>query len=71
MRTVSLKSNTLDLSRKLGVNRDTIRRWMLSGKIPTGTLEGEGNRKRRVWSEVEVPAIVEFMNANPHRGRRH
>jgi predicted site-specific integrase-resolvase len=62
--------NTLELSRKLGINRDTIRRWILAGKIPAGTLEGEGNTKRRVWSAFEVAKIIEFMNANPNRGRR-
>jgi excisionase family DNA binding protein len=64
---------TVQLAKKLGISRDTVRRWMLAKKIKPGRLQiintGGGESKVRLWTTEHLRAIQTYMKQNYRKGR--
>lgn len=65
-----MKSYTTGQVAKLvGVGRDTIYRWLRSGKIPAGETTRLGAMQVMVWTDRELAAIREYIKKHPYDGR--
>jgi excisionase family DNA binding protein len=60
---------TVEATRKLGVARDTIYRWIKAKHIPTGRITKMGKSKFRTWTDAELRVIQKWMKSNPHQNR--
>jgi DNA-binding transcriptional MerR regulator len=64
---------TVQLAKKLGISRETLRRWMLAKTIKPGRLQilrtGGGESKVRLWSTEHLRAIQKYMKQNYRKGR--
>ena len=64
--------STVQLAKYLGIGRDSLYRWMRSGKIKGGKLvrRGEGVFiDVRMWTEQEAASIKKFIKENYRKGR--
>lgn len=61
--------STVKVAKMLGVGRDTLYRWMRSGKIRGSRVARFGDVKLRLWTESDVARIREYMKTHPYKGR--
>jgi excisionase family DNA binding protein len=63
---------TVQAAKQLGVGRDTLYRWMKSGKIKGGRavrVGGSADVQLRLWTEGDLARIRRWMKANPYKSR--
>lgn len=65
MRTYS----TVQLAKHLGISRETIYRWMRTGKITGVRVSRVGNIQVRLWTDRDAANIKKFMKENYGKGR--
>ena len=61
--------STVQLAERLGVGRDTVYRWMRTGKIKTAPVAHLGPFRVRLWTERDVVQIRKFMEEGYFAGR--
>ena len=53
----------------VGVDKQTLLRWLWAGKIPEPKHYGNGGQKIRVWTDRDVARVREYKSENYRKGR--
>jgi site-specific DNA-methyltransferase (cytosine-N4-specific) len=61
--------STAQVARMVGVNKQTLLRWLWAGKIPEPKQHSNGGQKVRLWTERDVERARKYKEANYRKGR--
>jgi predicted site-specific integrase-resolvase len=61
--------STAQIARIIGVNKQTLLRWLWAGKIPEPKHFANGGQKIRLWTDRDVINLRLFKEANYRKGR--
>jgi predicted DNA-binding transcriptional regulator AlpA len=61
--------STKQVAKAVGINRVTLQRWLLSGKLPEPERLKAGGVDVRVWNDQDVERARRFKQANYRKGR--
>jgi predicted site-specific integrase-resolvase len=65
MRTYSTKQ----VADAVGMNRVTLQRWLISGKLPEPERFQLGGIDVRVWNDADLDRVRKYKQANYRKGR--
>ena len=65
MRTYS----TAQVAKMVGVNRVTLQRWLLAGKIAEPRRIRNGGINARIWTDRDVERVRKYKTAHYRKGR--
>jgi len=61
--------STLQVARMVGVDKQTLLRWLWAGKVAEPKIYQSGGIKLRFWTDRDVGRIREYKRTNYRRGR--
>jgi predicted site-specific integrase-resolvase len=61
--------STKQVAEDVGVNRVTLQRWLLAGKVPEPKRLKAGGVDVRLWSDKDVERVRQFKEGNYRKGR--
>ena len=61
--------STAQVAKMVGVNRVTLQRWLLAGKIAEPRRISNGGINARVWTDRDVGRVRKYKTANYRKGR--
>jgi hypothetical protein len=61
--------STKQVAHAIGVNRVTLQRWLLAGKVPEPHSLKTGGVDVRLWSDQDLQRVRQFKQANYGKGR--
>lgn len=53
----------------VGVDKQTLLRWLWAGKVPEPNVYESGGVKLRNWSDRDVEQVRQYKDANYRKGR--
>ena len=53
----------------IGVHKNTLLRWLYSGKIPEPKHRGNGGVDIRIWTDRDVKRVRKYKEKNYRKGR--
>jgi excisionase family DNA binding protein len=61
--------STLEVTRKVGIGRATLERWLAEGKIPAPKSVQFGGSTFRDWAPADIKRLLKFKEKNYRKGR--
>jgi len=61
--------STVQVARTVGVDKQTLLRWLWSAKIPEPKHISIGGQKIRLWTDRDVKNVRKYKDANYRKGR--
>lgn len=61
--------STLEAARMVGINRVTLQRWLLDGKVAEPRRIRHAGIDARVWNDRDVERVLKFKQENYRKGR--
>ncbi|HXN23341.1 MAG TPA: MerR family transcriptional regulator [Candidatus Dormibacteraeota bacterium] len=61
--------STAQVAKMVGINRVTLQRWLLDGKLPEPRRIRSGGVNARVWTDRDVERVRKFKQQNYRKGR--
>jgi len=61
--------STKQVANMAGINRVTLQRWLLAGKLAEPRRMTEGGVDARLWTERDIARVKKFKEANYCKGR--
>jgi len=61
--------STVQVARTVGVDKQTLLRWLWSAKIPEPKHFAIGGQKIRLWTDRDVKNVRKYKDANYRKGR--
>jgi DNA-binding transcriptional MerR regulator len=61
--------STVQVSRIIGVHKNTLKRWLRDGKISEPRNVGNGGIKLRLWTDRDVERARKYKQENYRKGR--
>jgi predicted site-specific integrase-resolvase len=61
--------STAQIARIIGVDKQTLLRWLWAGKIPEPKHFVNGGQKIRLWTDRDVKKLRSYKEANYRKGR--
>jgi hypothetical protein len=65
MRTYS----TAQIARMIGVDKQTLLRWLWAGKVPEPRRQKNGGQDVRIWNVRDLNRVRRYKEANYRKGR--
>ena len=57
------------VARRVGIDRQTLFRWLWSGKVKGPRLVEVGDRNVLVWTDRDIERVARFKELNYRKGR--
>jgi DNA-binding transcriptional MerR regulator len=61
--------STKQVAEAVGMNRVTLQRWLLSGKVPEPKRLKAGGVDVRLWSDKDIERVRQFKQVHYRKGR--
>jgi len=61
--------STKEAANQIGVNRVTLQRWLLAGKVSEPRRIKSGGLDFRVWTQRDIERVKRYKAANYRKGR--
>jgi len=61
--------STREVADMVGINKQTLLRWIWAGKISEPAIYESGGVKLRNWSHQDIERVQRYKNANYRKGR--
>lgn len=61
--------STVQVARLVGVDKQTLLRWLWAGKIREPRTVGDGGQKIRIWTDRDVEQVRIYKEAHYRKGR--
>ena len=60
--------STVQVARTIGVNKQTLLRWLWAGKIPEPRRGTYGGQDVRIWTDRDLQRARQFKQTNYYKG---
>jgi DNA-binding transcriptional MerR regulator len=61
--------STKEVAAKVGINRVTLQRWLLSGTLQEPSRFAAGGVDVRIWTEADLERVRRYKETNYRKGR--
>jgi len=61
--------STSEAAKQIGVNRVTLQRWLIEGKVREPKKVSVGGVEVRIWTDRDVERVQRFKRENYRKGR--
>ena len=61
--------STIQVARMVGIDKQTLLRWLWSGKVPEPRHFADGGQKIRLWRDGDVKAVRRYKDDHYRKGR--
>ncbi len=61
--------STAEAAQRIGINRVTLQRWLIDGRVKEPKKVSMGGVQVRIWTDRDVERLREFKQRNYRKGR--
>lgn len=61
--------STVQVARAVGVDKQTLLRWLWTGKVREPPRRKNGGQNVRIWTALDVERVRKYKEANYRKGR--
>ena len=61
--------STSEVARMVGVHKVTLKKWLISGKVPEPRRVRNGGIQARIWTARDVERVRKYKHENYRKGR--
>lgn len=61
--------STVEAAKLIGIDRVTLQRWLISGKVKEPKKVAAGSVQIRVWTDPDVERVRKYKQENYRKGR--
>jgi predicted site-specific integrase-resolvase len=61
--------STAEAARRIGINRVTLQRWLIDGRVKEPKKVSMGGVEVRIWTDRDIERVQRFKQENYRKGR--